>query len=52
MIISFSFLKAKAEKMGNDRRVVELDHLVGQLLSINEALVRQLGGDRVTHRTC
>ena len=38
--------RVKAEKVGNDKRVVELDHLVGQLLSINEALVRQIGGDK------
>ena len=38
--------RVKSERVGNDKRLTELDHLVGQLLTINEALVRQLGGDQ------
>ena len=38
--------RVKSDRGGNEKRLTELDHLVGQLLTINEALVRQLGGDQ------
>jgi len=43
-ILQTEISKVKSEKIFNEKRLSELDHLVGQLLSTNEALVAQLSG--------
>mmetsp|Transcript_9580 Transcript_9580/g.15922 ORF Transcript_9580/g.15922 Transcript_9580/m.15922 type:complete len:527 (+) Transcript_9580:72-1652(+) len=40
-----SSAKARAEK---DAKLIELDHLVGQLLSVNETLICQISGKRIS----
>jgi hypothetical protein len=39
--------RVTAEKVTSEAKLSELDHLVGQLLSVNEALLQQLSGSKI-----
>jgi hypothetical protein len=46
--LNAEFTTTSQERADKDTKLIELDHLVGQLLSVNETLIAQVSGTRIS----